>query len=170
MPSAMRIPDRRAPHARSRALAIMVMLACLVAACGGPAPSTAPSVVITPPPSVGPTPVAALRGVDADTSTVSPASLTSGAGPPSHAGVGAGEDPSSYAPISHALVAGRVTELILPSKALPTLAPPLIPGEVERRLRPLLFGALDDPNAPVKPVGRSEVFTNCGSLVNALTS
>ncbi len=38
----------------------MVMLACLVAACGGPTVSTAPSADVTPPPSVGPTPIAAL--------------------------------------------------------------------------------------------------------------
>ena len=36
------------------------MLACFVAACGGPPASTAPSAVATPPPSAGPTPVAAL--------------------------------------------------------------------------------------------------------------
>jgi hypothetical protein len=38
----------------------MVMLACLIVACGGPAPSTEPSAQPTPPPSAGPTPVAAL--------------------------------------------------------------------------------------------------------------
>lgn len=56
----MRIPDQRAPHARTRALASIVMLACFVAACGGPAPSSEPSSNPTPVPSVGPTPVARL--------------------------------------------------------------------------------------------------------------
>ena len=60
MPSAMRTPDRRATLARSRALAIITMLACFAVACGGPAVSTAPSADPTPQPSVGPTPVAPL--------------------------------------------------------------------------------------------------------------
>lgn len=56
----MRTPDRRAPLARTRVVVITVMLASLAVACGGPAPSTEPSLGPTPVPSVAATPVAPL--------------------------------------------------------------------------------------------------------------